>query len=277
MTWSAYLGGFHAMLRRWPLVLALWLIGVAFGLTFALAAQAWLAMALEGSLASRTLAHHLDPDVLVDLWYHHGEGLRMLGVVAAVLAVAHVTLWWWLDGVIVAAVRDAEANPWREGLGLTPVMARLYGLALFVALLWSGAVAGPTWALLRSTREHPGAYLWYQIGALALAVWLLGMVVLVAVHDHARLRAGLAGDAALRAYGWALRFVLRDGEATLRLALLLQLSASGLLAVSELSSLALPLIDLLGLTGALLLGEVFLLARSAMRVWFFTSQRRLQP
>ncbi|HSP97843.1 MAG TPA: hypothetical protein VL049_11440 [Candidatus Dormibacteraeota bacterium] len=277
MTWSAYLGGFRAMLRRWPLVLVLWLIGAAFGLAFALAAQAWLAMALEGSLASRALAHHLDPDVLVDLWYHHGEGLRMLGVVAAVLAVAHVALWWWLDGVIVAAVRDAEANPWREGLALAPVMARLYGLALLVALLWSGAVAGPTWALLRSTREHPGAYLWYQIGALALAVWLLGMVVLVAVHDHARLRAGLAGDAALRAYGWALRFVLRDGEATLRLALLLQLSAGGLLAASELSSLALPLIDLLGLTGALLLGEVFLLARSAMRVWFFTAERRLQP
>jgi hypothetical protein len=275
--WSAYVGGFRAMLRRWPLVLVLWLIGAAFGLAFALAAQAWLATALGDSLATRTLAHHLDPDVFVDLWFHHGEGLRMLGVVAALLAAAHMILWWWLDGAVVTAVRDAEASPWREGLALAPVMARLYGLALVVALLWSGALAGPTWAMLRSTREHPGAYLWYQIGGLAVAVWLLGMVVLVAVHDHARLRAGLAGDGALRAYGWALRFVLRDGEATIRLALLLQLSAAGLLAASELSSLAPPLQDLLGLTGALLFGEVFLLARTAMRVWFFTSQRRLQP
>jgi hypothetical protein len=275
--WSAYIGGFRAMLRRWPLVLGLWLIGTAFGLAFALAAQAWLSMALEGSLATRTLAHHLDADVLVDLWYHHGEGLRMLGVVAAVLAVAHVILCWWLDGVLVAALRAGESHPWRDGIDLAPVMARLYGLAVVVALLWTGALAGPTWAALRSTREHPGAFLWYQIVAVALFVWALGMVVLVAIHDHARLRAGLAGAGALGAYGWAMRFVLRDGEATLRLAILLQLSAAGLLAASELSSLFLPLAAVLGLTGSLLVGTLFLLARSAMRVWFFTAQRRLQP
>ena len=30
--WAAYVGGFRAMLRRWPLVLVLWMIGTAFGL-----------------------------------------------------------------------------------------------------------------------------------------------------------------------------------------------------------------------------------------------------
>jgi hypothetical protein len=261
------------MLRRWPLVVALWLVGVAFGLGFALAAQAWLGVALEGSLASRTLAHRLDADVLIDLWFHHGEGLRMLGVVAAVLAAAHMALWWYLDGVVVAAVRDAAAAPWRDGVGLAPVMARLYVLAVLVTLLWSGAVAGPTWAVLRSTREHPGAYLWYQLGGVALALWLVGMVVLVAVHDHARLRAGLAGQGALRAYGWALRFVLRGGERAVPLALLLQASALGLFAVGEAAAMA-PGLDF---TAALLLGEGFLLARSGLRVWFYTAQRRLQP
>jgi len=274
--WAAYVGGFRAMLRRWPLVLVLWMIGTAFGLAFTLASQGWLVMALEGSLASRTLAHHLDADVLVDLWYHHGESLRMLGVVAAMLAVMHMIVWWWLDGVIVAALRDGEASPWRDGLGLAPVMARLYALAVGMALLWTAALAGPTWAALRSTREHPGAYLWYEVGGLALLVWLLGMVVLVAIHDHARLRAGLTGGGALATYGWATRFVLRDGEATLRLALLLQLTAASLLAASEYTSLALPLMDLLGLTGSLLLGTAFLLARTGMRVWFYTAQRRLQ-
>jgi hypothetical protein len=103
------------------------------------------------------------------------------------------------------------------------------------------------------------------------------MAILVAVHDHARLRAGLAGASAFGAYAWALRFVFVDGEATLRLALLLQVTAVALVAVSELSSLALPLRDLVGLTWALVLGEVFLLLRTGMRVWFFTAQRRLQP
>ena len=271
--WSAYLGGFRAMLRRWPLVLALWLIGVAFGLAFALAAQAWLAMALEGSLATRALAHRLDADVFVDLWYHHGEGLRMLGVLAAVLAAAHATVWWYLDGVVVAAVRGDESAPWRDGIGLTPVMARLSVLAAVVVLLWSGAVAGPAWAAMRSTREHPGAFLWYQIGGVALAVWLGGMVVLVAVHDHARLRAALTGAGALRAYGWALRFVPWGHERALALALVLQASAAGLFVVGESAAMS----PAFGLTASLLIGEGFLLARSAVRVWFFTAQRRLHP
>lgn len=275
--WAAYVGGFRAALRRWPLVLALWLAGAAFGAAFALASAAWLDMALEGSLASRTLIHHLDPDVLVDLWYHHGEGLRMLAVGAALLAVAHMVLWWWLDGVVVASLRDDQRDPWREGTGLVPVMGRLYVLAIAVILLWSGAVAGPVWAIVRASREHPGAYLWYQLGAVALVVWLLGMVVLVAIHDHARLRAGLAGEGALRAYGWAVDFVLRGGRRALPLALLLQLSAVGLLAIYELTSLALPIADHVGLTVAMLLGQLFMLARSAMRVWFFTAQRRIQP
>jgi hypothetical protein len=274
---SAYVGGFRAMLRRWPLVLILWLIGAAIGLAFTLAAQAWLVTALEGSMASRTLAHRLDADVLVDLWYHHGEGLRMLAVIAALLGVLHMALWWWLDGVIVASIAGAEGAWWPAGLRLAPVMARLYALALLLAALWSAAVAGPAWALLRATREHPGPYLWYAIGAAAVVVWLLGLLLLVAIHDHARLRAGLAPAPALRAYAWALRFVLREGEGTIRLAALLQATAVAILALAEWSSLGLPLHETIGLTATLLLGEVFLLARTAMRVWFFTAQRRLQP
>ncbi|MFN8643314.1 MAG: hypothetical protein U0802_17250 [Candidatus Binatia bacterium] len=271
--WSAYAGGFRAMLRRWRLVLALWLVGVAVGGAFALAAQAWLALALDGSLATRTLAHHLDPDVFVDLWYHHGEGLRMLAAVAAVLATLHALLWWYLDGVVVVAVRGDAATPWRDGVALAPVMARLALLAWLVALAWSGAVAGPAWAALRSTREHPGAFVWYQIAGAALVLWLPGMALLVAVHDHARLRAGLTGAGAWRAYAWAARFVGWGGQRAAALALALQLSAAGLFAVGEYAAMT-PAFDV---TASLLVGEVALLARSALRVWFFTAQRRLQP
>ena len=274
---AAYVGGFRAALRRWPLVVALWLIGGAFGAAFALASAAWLDMALEGSLASRTLIQQIDPDVLVDLWYHHGEGLRMLAVVAGLLAVAHTVLWWYLDGVVVASLRDEDREPWRIATTLVPVMARLYGLAIGMTLLWSGAVAGPAWAVVRSTREHPGAWLWYQLGAVAVVVWLLGMLVLVAIHDHARLRAGLAGDGALRAYGWAAGFVLHGGRRALPLALLLQLSAAAVLIAYELSGLLLPVADHVSLTLALLVGPLFMLARCLVRVWFFTAQRRIQP
>lgn len=271
--WLAYVGGFRAMLRRWRLVLALWLAGVAIGGAFALAAQAWLGVALDGSLATRTLAHHLDPDVFVDLWFHHGEGLRMLAVVAAVLASLHALVWWYLDGVVVAAVRDGVATPWRDGIALAPVMARLALLAWLAVLLWSAAVAGPAWALLRSTREHPGAFVWSQIAAAALAAWLAGMVLLVAVHDHARLRAGLTGAGAWRAYAWAVCFVGWGGQRAAALALALQVSAVGLVAVGEYAALS-PVFDV---TASLLVGEAFLLARSGLRVWFFTAQRRLHP
>src|SRR5262245_39193543 len=115
----AYFAGARAAAQRWPLIVVLWLIAAVFGVTFALAAGAWLSDALEGSLATRTLFRSIDPDVLVDVWYHHREGLDALLVLGAVLAVGRTILWWWLDGVVICALQLPEGERdhiWTRGL-----------------------------------------------------------------------------------------------------------------------------------------------------------------
>lgn len=282
----AYLLGAGAATRCWVLIVTLWLITATFGLAGALASGAWLSQALDGSLATRTLARTIDANVLVDLWYHHGEGLHMLLVLAMVLAVVYSVLWWWLHGVVVLSLQRHPAERgegsgeargvWTGGLALAPVMAQLFAIALIVLTLFSAAVGGPAYLLVRWTRSEPAAYIWYEIGGAALVLWLLGWVFLVAVHDQARLRAGRTGDGALAAYRWAFAFVLHGGERAFPLAGALQLTALTLWLAYQAVAASLPMTAILGLSGSLLLGEAFLLLRVWVRVWFFAAQNELQ-
>jgi len=276
----AYLRGARAALQQWPLVLALWLIIGLFGLAFALAGGAWLSDALESSLATRTLFRSLDPDVWVDLWYHHREGLRGLLTVAVVLATVHSVLWWWLHGVVIAALQGTAAelgSVWARGLRLAPTMAALFAIALVVLALFTAAVASAAYELLRWTRTNPAPMIWYQIGAAAVAVWVLGFVFLVAVHDQARLRVGRARRGALSAYAWALVFVARGGERAFPLACALQLTGLAVWLGYQAIALTFDMTALLGLTGSFVWGEAFLLIRMWGRVWFFAAQNELQP
>ena len=102
----------------WPLAVVFWLINALFGVLFALAAGYWLRMRLDGSLATRTLLENLDANVLVDLYLHHGEGLRMLLVVAALLARCTPLLWWWLHAVIILGLQRGRAQREDAGGGL---------------------------------------------------------------------------------------------------------------------------------------------------------------
>lgn len=282
----AYLLGAGAATRRWPLIVILWVITAAFGAGFALASGTWLAEALDGSLATRTLARAIDANVLVDLWYHHSEGLHMLLVLAIVMAVVHTVLWWWLHGVVVLSLQRDPAERgggpgesrgvWTGGLALAPVMAQLFAIALIVLSLFSATVGGPAYLLMRWTRSEPAAYIWYEIGGAALAVWLLGWVFLVAVHDQARLRAGRTGESALAAYRWAFTFVLHGGERAFPLACALQLTGLAFWLAYQAVAVSLPMTAILGLTGSLLWGEAFLLLRLWVRVWFFAAQNELQ-
>lgn len=282
----AYLLGAAAATRRWPLIVILWFIAAAFGVGFALASGAWLSEAFDGSLAARTLARVIDANVLVDLWYHHREGLHMLLVLAIVLAVVHSVLWWWLHGVVIVSLQrhppergggsGESGGVWTGGLSLAPVMAQLFAIALIVLSLFSAAVGGPAYLLIRWTRSQPAAYIWYEIGGAALALWLLGWVFLVAVHDHARLRAGRTGESAFAVYRWAFGFVLHGGERAFLLACALQLTGLSLWLAYQVVAVSLPMTAILGLTGSLLWGEAFLLLRVWVRVWFFAAQNELQ-
>lgn len=275
----AYLAGARDAAQRWFLIAVLWLIVAAFGFAFALASSAWLSEALEQSLATRTLFRQLDPDVFVDLWYHHREGLHMLLVLAAVLAVVNAILWWWLHAVVICQLQRSPDEPggaWTQGLVLAPLMAQLFVVALVVLALFSGAVGGTAYLLLRWTRSSPSALIWDEIAGVAALVWVVGYVFLVAVHDHARLRACRTGQGALSAYRWGLGFVRRGGEGAFPLACALQLTGLVLWAAYQLAGLNVSTTAILGLTGSLLWGEAYILARVWVRVWFFAAQNEIQ-
>lgn len=275
----ALLVGARAAGQRWQLVIGCWLVTALFGVAFALASGVWLRAALDGSAVTRSLLHTIDADVLVDLWAHHREGLVMLLVVAVILAAGHTAVWWWVHGVVIASLqrpRREWTETWMEGVALAPAMARLWALAMAALGLFSAGVGAGTYALLHWTRNDPAPLRWAQIGAGGIAVWLLGVVFLVAVHDHARIRACRARAPAWSAYGWALRFVLRGGERAFLVATALQLSALGVWTAYQMTGMTAPVTEVLGLTGSLLWAQAYLLARSWVRVWFFASENELQ-
>jgi hypothetical protein len=276
----AFFRGIRVALQRWPVVITLWLVSVVFGLGFAWAGGTWLHGALDRSLATRTLLDDLDPDVLIDLFMYHREGLYLLLVVAALLGAAYVLLWLWFHGVIVASVRaHAPATlgaAFRRGVDTVPVMAQLFVVAALVLALDTALIGGTAWALRRWTVASPSEVLRDGIVLGALGLWLGTYVVLVAIHDHARIRAGAAAEGALRAYGWAVRFVLRGGEPTLRLAVALNLSGVAVWVVYQTIGMNIPVSEGFGMTALVVWGELFLAARMFLRVWFFAAQSDLQ-
>jgi hypothetical protein len=264
-----------------PLVVVLWFVNGLFGAFAALASGTWLFVALDGSLATRTLLKDLDPEVFVDLYARHGAGFRMLLVVLAVLAVAYLLLWFCLQAAIILAVREgtraALREVWTRGVETAPRMATLFVIAALAMLAWSGAVGGAVWGLLEASRTSPAAMVWAYIVGSGFFLWGAGAVFLVAVHDHARIRACATAGGASSTYRWAFRFVLRGGERAFALALVLQACGFLIWMGYQWVGLSVPVNELIGVTGSLLWGQAFMLARMWVRVWIFAAQGEIQP
>jgi hypothetical protein len=275
----SYLRGLGAATQRWPLALILWCAGMAFGAAFGWAASFWLSHALDASLATRTLVNDLDPNVFVDLYFHHWEGLRMLLPVAVVLAVVYVLLWTGLHGVVVHAVRSREAALgdvfWR-GFALGPVYVRLLVVAMLLLGTFSFTVGWSAYSARNWAAEGSTALLGDLAIAGGAAVWWLGYVFLTAVHDHARIRAAATGEGALAAYRWAWSFVTHGGERAFLFAFVLQAIALAAWVAFELVTSSGSVTPLLGVAWSFVWGELFLLARMWMRLWFFAAQSELQ-
>ncbi len=276
---GAYSCGAVRAAKCWPLSAALWLVNGVFGVAFAVASGYWLARALDGSLATRTLLRDLDPDVLIDLYLYHGEGFRMLLVLALFMGAVYAILWCWFHGVVILAVgagrRADPGETWVRGMEAAPVLAQVLVIAASILVLFSAGLGGAAWLVIRGTLGGPSAMLPYYIGGGSAALWLFGCVYLVAVHDHARIRACLSGQGAFASYGWAWRFVLRGGEKAFRLAVALQVTALALFIAYQWTGAVFQTTAGLGVTGSLLWGQAYMFARMLMRVWFFAAQSEL--
>lgn len=266
--------------RLWPFVTVLWLINGVFGILFSVAAGYWLSLALDHSLATRTLLHDLDPNVFVDLYHHHGESFRLLVVIAGLMAVGYLVLWFWLHGTVIFAVRASKDTvsraAWRSGLHTTAAMAGLFALAAAALALLSGVVGAAAWGAWWWTIASPAPMRTYQIVGVTALIWVIGVVFLTAVHDHARIRVCATGEGVWRVYRWAWSFVLHGGDRAFLLAATLQLVALSMWVTYHSVSMAFPVGGLAGVIVSLLWGQMFLFARLWMRVWFFAAQGELQ-
>jgi hypothetical protein len=275
---QAFAFGFFAALRRWPVVVVLFVANFLVGLCFTAAAWFWLIDALDNSLASRTLLTDLDWNVFVDLLVHHGQSLRMLLAGGVLLALPAVLLGIWLNATAVVAVGEdgTLGDCLRRGLSLYPTF---FGLSLLsnvlsAAGIGSGLLLG--WVLTRWTAEsssEPTSYVAAGAGALVAALLL---VFLVTVHDHARVRSTASGSGAFRAYAWALSFVGRREWRALPLALMLLSMSFVLWVVYQTVGMLVPATSPHGIAVSLLWGEALLLARMLLRVWSFGAATELQ-
>jgi len=276
----AYFFGARLALRCGSLVSVLWLVGALFGAGFALASGYWLAEALDGSLASRTLLYDLDPNVFIDLYRRQGSGFRMLIAVAALMGAVYFLLWCWLHGVVILSAQSKGemdlAEAFRQGIEVTPRMFCLMLIATVGLVSLTAIVGSAAWWAASATVNHPSEMTWYYIGAGAVALWLIGYVLLVAIHDHARIRACATGEGAGKAYLWAVGFVFHGGERAFLLAVLLNLTALAVWGVYQGVNANILVGKGFGVASLLLWGEVFLYARMFLRVWFFGAQSDLQ-
>ncbi|MFQ5668446.1 MAG: hypothetical protein ACE5I7_18735 [Candidatus Binatia bacterium] len=275
---AAYVAGLWTALRRWALVLVLLLVNLLSGLGFTAVAWSWLSMALDSSLATRTLLADLDVNVFVDLFVHHGDSLRMLLVAAGVMAVFFILVGVWLNAVTVVAVGDdaGTGECMRRGFSLYPAYARLWLLATVMNAISVGVAFLIGRGLTRWLAESPSEMSFYwavAAGAVAGAVLLLFFVT---VHDHARIRSAATGAGAVRAYVWAIRFVGKREWRAVPLAAILTASGIAVWAVYQTVGMLVATDSSPGVVLSLAWGETFLLARTILRVWFFAAETELQ-
>jgi hypothetical protein len=274
----AYVRGFALALRRWPLVLLLFLASLLAGLSFTAAAWAWLAVALGSSLATRTLLTDLNVQIFIDLCIHHRESFKMLLLAGSMLAAAFVALGVWLNAAAIASVGEeiSTANCLLRGLRLYPTYLGLWVLGNGCMLVSAVVLFLSCRCLARWTAESAAEMAPYWIVAGGALVGALVWVFFATVHDHARIRSRTVGAGAVRAFGWALAYVARRQSRALPLAALLLGTSAALWATYHSLNRYLATNSALGVALSLLSGEALLLARMFLRVWWFGAETHLQ-
>jgi hypothetical protein len=270
--------GFRRSLAAWPVTGLLFGANLLPGVVFAVAAWVWLGTALDDSLATSTLASRLDANVLVDLVFHHRDGMRMLGVVGAVLLAGAAAAWIGLNAVAVAAVAREGVSlrtAWSAGSARTPSFALLWATAMLCIGIAGGGsfVAANLW--WDHTAERPTVFNLYGPIGMA-AIFMLGAVLVVTtIHDHARVRCIDSGDGAIRSWVWSCFHLVRDPR-TIVLTALFALTIGAGWAMQQAAGRAIAIASPSGLAWSLAIAEIFMLFRSAVRVWAFAAATELQ-
>ena len=273
--------GMVGAMRRWRVAVLLWLVTLLFGLTFSGAVAKWFELALNASVASRTLAWHFDFNLLADLFTYHRESLGMVWVAGALVAVVYLLLAVWMNAGTVGAVQDPDVSFtlrqfWWRGMILYPTFVRLWALAGVAEV----AVAAATWFGVRATSrwltESPNELSIYFAWAVCLGLGAATLLVLVTVHDQARIYAVRKRVGAWRALQWAGWFVVRgDHRSLLVLPALLVIGGAPWL-VYQIVAHVIPIMSAELAVLSFVWGQGLMLIRAVLRVASFAAQTELQ-
>ncbi|HVN86431.1 MAG TPA: hypothetical protein VMW17_16475 [Candidatus Binatia bacterium] len=274
--------GLVGAMQRWPVVVLLWLVGLLAGVAFLLAAGHWLSLAFDASLLTRTLAWDFNLTAVGDLFIHHGESLAMLASVTVVLIGGVLLFSIWLTAGVVRAVQDAAASFtfaefWRRSLGLYPVFWRLWVLVMALDTLVIVAVVGAVHRLLRWLAESPNELTTTYALAAGFLVATIALLMLVTIHDHARICIVRRRFGAWRAFRWACRFVLHGDRRALTLTVTMLVAGVPLWLLYRAIEVLIPTTTPDGgVTISLLWGQVLMLGRAFIRVATFAAATELQ-
>ena len=275
---ALYMTALRNAARRWCVVLTLFAGHAAAGLGFAAVSWWWLALALDKSLATRTLLTDLDANVFIDLVFHHGESLQMLGLAATLAAVGFVIIGIWLNAAasIAVATEEPTAECVRRGQTLLGTHLRLWVVAMMVNAVCVGAGLVVAHGLARWTAESAGEMTYYWALGAGSAVAAVSLCCFTTVHDHARVRTVVAAAGALTAYAWAITFVFRSERRAVPLALRLFATAFIAWVVYQCVGMLIVTHSAVGVSLSLLWGEMLLFARLLLRVGCFAAAAELQ-
>jgi len=252
--------------------------GVVAAAAFGAAAWCWLSVALDRSLATRTLLSDLDAQIFVDLVAHHREGLVLLLLTGVVIAGCGWLLGVWLNAVAVAAV--ARDTPWWESpLAGCRAFPTFLCLCALINLFQAGALAGlfvTGHALTRWIGERATEITFYWLSGTAALLGGLAVFFLATVHDHARVRAARTGAGALSALRWAFQYVGRQDGRALLLAVVLLATSLLIWLLYQTVGGVIRTDTAFGVTLSLVWGEALLLSRAFLRVWWFASADHIQ-
>ena len=267
--------------RRWPVALLLWLVTLLFGMAFGAAAGEWLDLALDASVASRTLAWRLDFNLLGDVFVHHRESLSVVTVVGMILGAVYVLLSVWLNAGVVGAVQDPDVSFtlrqfWWRGMVSYATFVRLWVTVsvlevTVIAAIWMSVRAANRWLA-----ESPSELSAYYAIAAGLTLGSVALLVLVTAHDHARIFAVRKRTGAWQSLRWASWFVVLGDRRSLLVALTLLLAGGAAWLVYQALAHVIPITSAEWAGVSLLWGQVLMFARALLRVTSFATQTELQ-
>lgn len=265
-------------LGRWPVVALLFAASLLAGVAFMLVSWRWLAIGLDGSLATRTLLGHLDVNVFVDLVVHRGDLLSMLLVNTVTIAAVFALVWVWLNGIAVFAVLEPHslATCAARSFSQSRTFVGLWAMSLSVQVATAASVYGVSSFLLRRTAESPNEATYYVIIAACLTAGAFAAFFFSTVHDHARVYSAATRAAAVESYRWALRFLLSAERRAVPLAFVVVAVAGSVWVVYQSVGMLVSADWVPGVLVSMAWGHAYLAARLFARVWAFALAAELQ-